>query len=53
MPNLKELQQKEERLRKKMLADGSTGLGVSQAFELGERASAGYVLKCSLFLADD
>ena len=43
LPSLKELQLKEEKLRKKMLADGLTGLGVSQAFELGERASTEYV----------
>ncbi|EKM59400.1 uncharacterized protein PHACADRAFT_114086 [Phanerochaete carnosa HHB-10118-sp] len=40
LPSLKELQHKEEKLRKKMLADGVSGLGVSQAFELGERASS-------------
>lgn len=39
LPSLKELQHKEEKLRKVMLADGVSGLGVSQAFELGERAS--------------
>ena len=43
MPSLKELRQKEETLRQKMLANGTAGLGVSQAFELGERASTEYV----------
>ena len=51
MPSLKELRQKEETLRQKMLANGTAGLGVSQAFELGERASTEYVqISISLFL---
>ncbi|KAH8106097.1 nuclear pore component-domain-containing protein [Cristinia sonorae] len=39
LPNLKELHEKEERIRKK-LADHQENLGVSQAFELGERSNA-------------
>jgi hypothetical protein len=34
---------KEERLREKLLSEGSTRLGVSQAFQFGERASMEYV----------
>lgn len=44
LPSLKDLGQKEEKLRKKMLADGITGLGVTQAFQFGERASSEYVV---------
>ncbi|GJE84496.1 nucleoporin nup82 [Phanerochaete sordida] len=40
LPSLKELQLKEAKLRRQMLADGMSGLGVTQAFELGERASS-------------
>ena len=50
LPSLKELQQKEEKLRKKMLEGGVSGLGVSQAFELGERASSEYVHLCVALL---
>ncbi|TCD66933.1 hypothetical protein EIP91_000711 [Steccherinum ochraceum] len=39
LPNLKELHEKEERIKRK-LADHQEHLGVSQAFELGERSNA-------------
>ncbi|THH33582.1 hypothetical protein EUX98_g536 [Antrodiella citrinella] len=42
LPNLKELHEKEEQVRKKV-ADHQQSLGVAQAFELGERSNAEYV----------
>ena len=39
LPNLKELHDKEERIKKK-LTDHQQNIGVSQAFELGERSNA-------------
>ncbi|PSR71800.1 hypothetical protein PHLCEN_2v12301 [Hermanssonia centrifuga] len=39
LPSLKELQAKEERIKKRT-AEGTTGLGFSQAFEYGERSNA-------------
>ena len=49
LPNLKELHEKEERIRKK-LADHQESLGVSQAFELGERSNAELVLFTQSYL---
>lgn len=41
MPSLKDLHEKEERLKKRLAEKQSIGL--SQAFEYGERSSAEYV----------
>lgn len=38
MPSLKDVAAKEER-RRKLVSDNSRSLGVSQAFELGERST--------------
>lgn len=42
MPSLKDVMGKEEE-RRKRVSDNSRSLGVSQAFELGERSSIEYV----------
>lgn len=42
MPSLKDVATREEQMRKRIV-DNSRSLGVSQAFELGERSSMEYV----------
>lgn len=45
MPNLKDVVAKEEQ-RRKRVSDNSRSIGVSQAFELGERSTIEYA-ECS------